>query len=80
MALSKMARATAGFSSRNVISLSLIRLLTRPLISVLPSLPFVWPSNYASFTFTLMTHVRPSRTSSPERFLSASFKMLYFLA
>ncbi len=74
------ALGTAGFSSRNVSSLSLIRLLTRPRISVLPSLPFVWPSNCASCSFTLMTHARPSRTSSPERFLSASFRMLYFPA
>ena len=80
IALSKIARATAGFSSRNVISLSETVALTRPAISVLPSLPFVWPSNCASLTLTLMTQVRPSRTSSPDSFLSDSFRILYFLA
>ena len=45
---------------------------TMPLMSALPSFAFVWPSNCGSVSFTLMTAVRPSRTSSPERFASFS--------
>ena len=54
--------------------------LTKELISVLPSFALVWPSNWASFSLTLMTQVKPSRTSSPERFLSFSLRMLYLRA
>ena len=45
---------------------------TMPLMSALPSLAFVCPSNWGSVSLTLMTAVRPSRTSSPERFASFS--------
>ena len=41
-------------------------------MSALPSLAFVCPSNCGSVSFTLMTAVRPSRTSSPERLASLS--------
>ena len=40
---------------------------TWPLTSALPSLALVCPSNWGSVSLTLMTAVRPSRTSSPER-------------
>ena len=45
---------------------------TMPLTSALPSLALVWPSNCGSVSFTLMTAVSPSRTSSPVRFASFS--------
>ena len=45
---------------------------TWPLTSALPSLALVWPSNWGSVSLTLMTAVRPSRTSSPERLASES--------
>ena len=48
---------------------------TMPLMSALPSLAFVWPSNCGSVSFTLMTAVRPSRTSSPERLASFSLSV-----
>ena len=47
--------------------LSVTAVWTWPFTSALPSLAFVWPSNWGSVSFTLMTAVRPSRTSSPER-------------
>ncbi len=65
VAFSKMALATAGFSSKVGPQLVVHMLETRPLISVLPSLALVWPSNCASCSLTEMA-VRPSRTSSPE--------------
>ena len=40
-------------------------MFTAPLTSLLPSLVLVWPSNWGSATFTLITAVRPSRKSSP---------------
>ena len=47
---------------------------TWPATSALPSLAFVWPSNWGSVSLTLTTAVRPSRTSSPERLPSASLR------
>ena len=43
--------------------------------SVLPSFALVCPSNCASFSLTLMMAVKPSRTSSPLRFLSLSLSL-----
>ena len=50
------------------------------LTSVLPSLALVWPSNWGSGTLTLTIAVNPSRTSSPVKFWSFSFRILFFLA
>ena len=55
----------AGFSSRNAPSFSLTIASTMPLTSLLPSLVLVCPSNCGCGILTLMTAVRPSRTSSP---------------
>ncbi len=49
---------------------------TMPLMSALPSFAFVCPSNCGSVSLTLITAVRPSRTSSPERFASFSDSVL----
>ena len=65
--------ASPGFSSRNSPSLRLTASLTSPSIGGLPSLVLVWPSNWGSCSFTEITAVRPSRTSSPARFSSFSF-------
>ena len=70
--LQTIRRASVGFSSRNSPSLRLTVSLTRPSTGGLPSLVFVWPSNCGSASFTEITAVRPSRTSSPERFGSFS--------
>ena len=64
--------AVAGFSSRYWLRLSVTAVWTWPFTSALPSLAFVWPSNCGSVSLTLMTAVRPSRTSSPERLPSPS--------
>lgn len=58
-------------------SFSLIRLSTRVRISVLPNFALVWPSNWASFSLTLMMAVRPS-ASSPDRFLSRPLRYYIF--
>jgi hypothetical protein len=73
-----MALPTAGFSSRKISSFSLTTALTSVRISELPSLALVWPSNWASVSFTEMTQHSPSRQSSPE-ILSSSFKIFIFL-
>ena len=61
-------RPSPGFSSRYWINPSVRTAWTWPLTSALPSLAFVWPSNCGSSSLTLITAVRPSRTSSPLRF------------
>ena len=71
---SMIRRPSAGFSSRYWPRLSATAVWTWPLTSALPSLAFVWPSNWGSVSLTLMTAVRPSRTSSPDRLASASFR------
>ena len=58
--------ASCGFSSRNSASARLTMFWTKPAMPGLPSLVFVWPSNCGSWSFTEMTAVRPSRTSSPD--------------
>ena len=70
-----MRRPSAGFSSRCWTIPSVTTFCTMPLISALPSFAFVWPSNWGSVSLTLMTAVRPSRTSSPERFASFSLSV-----
>ena len=72
-ALVRIRRPSPGFSSRNSLSLRLTVSLTSPSTGGLPSLVFVCPSNCGSWSFTEMTAVSPSRTSSPERFWSFSF-------
>ena len=65
-------RPSAGFSSRCWTIPSVTTSCTMPLMSALPSFAFVWPSNWGSVSFTLITAVSPSRTSSPERLASFS--------
>ncbi len=62
-----LASSRTGFFSKYSPSLSLTSCCTWPAISLL-SRPLVWPSNCGCGTFTLMTAVSPSRTSSPVRF------------
>ena len=71
---SMIRRPSAGFSSRYWPRLSATAVWTWPLTSALPSLALVWPSNCGSVSLTLMTAVRPSRTSSPDRLPSASLQ------
>ena len=71
-ALRMTARASCGFSSRNWASFALTTEATKPSMPGLPSLVFVWPSNCGSVSLAEITAVRPSRTSSPERFSSFS--------
>ena len=78
MALSRIIRATLGFSSRYSSSFSLTTAAVRVRMEALPSLAFVCPSNWASVSLTEMTHIRPSRQSSPET-LSSPLMMLFFL-
>ncbi len=73
MALSMIALAVFGCSSRYCVSSSFTTLRTAPSASELPSLVFVCPSNCGSRTFTDSTAVMPSRTSSPESRISLSF-------
>ena len=71
-ALRRTALASWGFSSRNCASFWLTTEATKPSMPGLPSLVLVWPSNCGSVSFAEITAVRPSRTSSPERFSSFS--------
>ena len=66
------ARASLGFSSRKSPRPVLTIDSTKPAMPGFPSFVFVWPSNCGSRSFTEMTAVRPSRTSSPERLSSLS--------
>src|SRR5258705_421982 len=63
--LSTILRAVAGSSSKASASLSLTICWTRPLMSLLPSLALVCPSNWGSGSRTQTTAGSPSRTSSP---------------
>ena len=78
--LSIISLAVAGFSSRNSFSLAVTTVSTMVRISELPSFAFVWDSNWASGSFTETTAQRPSRTSSPERFLSFSLRAPFLRA
>ena len=80
MAFSTIFFAVGAFSSKYSLRASLTILSTIPRTSLLPSLVFVCPSNCGSRTFKLRTQVRPSRTSSPERFSSLSFKRPFLRA
>ena len=73
--LAMMALASAGWASNQSPSLSVITRCTKVLASELPSLVLVWPSNCGLVSLTEITAVRPSRTSSPERFSSLSLRM-----
>ena len=66
--------AVAGFSSRYWARPSATAVSTWPLTSGLPSLAFVWPSNWGSVELDADDGVRPSRTSSPERLSSLSLR------
>ena len=67
-------RASCGFSSRNSSRPRLTTDSTNPCMPGLPSFVFVWPSNCGSASLAEMTAVSPSRTSSPARLSSFSFK------
>ena len=73
---SKIAFATAGFSSKNADNVSFNALCTIPVTSLFPSFVLVCPSNCGSLTFTEITAVTPSLISSPKRFPSFSFNIL----
>jgi hypothetical protein len=75
-----MRRASDGFSSRYWEMPSATAAATCGVTKAFPSLPFVWPSNSGLGSLTLITAVRPSRTSSPERLLSESFRTPLFRA
>ncbi len=79
-ALRTIARASAGFSSRNSARPALTIFCTCPAIPGLPSFVLVCPSNCGSASLTEMIAVRPSRTSSPESSLSFSFSSPLALA
>jgi len=78
--LSTIILAVVGFSSKKAPNSSTVTLSTIPLITVFPSLVFVWPSNWGSGSLTDTTVVRPSLISSPNKFGSFSFKSLFLLA
>ena len=62
---STILRATDGFSSKCSRRPSPTTVSTAPLISLLPSLVLVWPSNCGFCILMEMTATSPSRTSSP---------------
>ena len=67
--------ASFGWASSQSPSFSFITRCTKVFASELPSFVFVWPSNCGFVSFTEITAVRPSRTSSPERLSSLSLRM-----
>ena len=69
-----MRLASPGCSSNQVMRCSFTVVSTSERMLVLPSFVFVWPSNCGSRSFTLTIAMSPSRTSSPSRFSSFSFK------
>ena len=70
---SMICRPTVGFSIKNFMKCSENKRSTTVRTSELPSLVLVCPSNWGSGCLMEMTAVKPSRTSSPERFSSLSF-------
>ena len=64
--------ATVGFSSINLLKVSLNNLSVTFRASEFPNLVFVCPSNCGLGCLIDTTAVKPSRTSSPERFASFS--------
>ena len=77
---SKIALASCGYSSKKWENASAKTPSAALRASGLPSFVLVWPSNCGSRIFTDITAVKPSRTSSPERFSSSVFRKLFFLA
>jgi hypothetical protein len=73
-AFSMIRRASLGFSSRYSPRRWLTVCSTRPRTPGLPSFVFVWPSNCGLRSLTDSTAASPSRTSSPSRFSSFSFR------
>ncbi|MPN09859.1 hypothetical protein SDC9_157152 [bioreactor metagenome] len=71
--------AICGFSSKKYVKYSVSTDSTAFFASLFPRRVFVCPSNWGSVILTLITAVIPSLTSSPERFLSASFISPMFL-
>ena len=72
--------ATFGFSSKKVDNASFKIDCTTPVTSLFPSFVLVCPSNWGSLTFTEITAVIPSLISSPCKFDSFSFNILWLLA
>ena len=72
--------AICGFSKRKSEKASLKSRLVILTTSEFPSLVLVCPSNCGLGCLTEITAVKPSRTSSPVRLSSFSFKSLFFLA
>src|SRR3990172_5667823 len=64
-----------GFSSKYESKYANDQESTKPLISLLPSFVFVWPSNCGSGIFMLITQTSPSRTSSLEKLPSLSLSI-----
>ncbi|MBA7660554.1 hypothetical protein ES703_68556 [subsurface metagenome] len=60
--------AVEGFSSKNSDKAEVTIESTKPFTSLFPNLVFVCPSNWGSGIFMLIIAVKPSLTSSPERF------------
>ena len=77
MAFWMMFLASFGWASNQSPSLSVMTRCTKVFASELPSLVLVWPSNCGLVSLTDTTAVRPSRTSSPERFSSLSLRMFF---
>jgi hypothetical protein len=74
-----IARASSGFSSRNAANVSPKTEATADCASTDPSFALVCPSNWISRSFTEITAVRPSRTSSPVNVSSPFLQDYYFL-
>ena len=66
--------ASPGCSWSHVMRCSFTVVSTSERIVVLPSLVLVWPSNCGSRRRTLTIAISPSRTSSPRRLSSLSFR------
>ena len=79
IALSIITLATLGFSSKYAAHSSEKKLSTIPLISLLPNLALVCPSNWGFANLTDTIAVIPSLASSPDKFSSFSLIILYFL-
>ena len=75
-----MVFASLGLRSNQSAIQSLQAFWTNDFASVLPSLPFVWPSNCGSRSRIEMIAARPSRTSSPESLSSLSLSSFLSVA
>ena len=74
MTFPSIARASLGLRSNQSANSTPKTVSTAPRASGVPSFAFVCPSNCASWRRTETTEVNPSRTSSPVRFSSFSFR------